>query len=253
MAPTGRNAQRGGWQHQANRLVLTHTAGATTAMAAAEQALHQAASNPVSCHFRTGGTEFQHRLEASIIELAPEPDPPRTKLVDLEQQVARTAAAAWLLNGRRETLAARAARSASADKRATELENELGLVRQQLVIEENENHSLQLSLDLTIGENSRLTSRLAEGERQLQKLAQLHSKLIDDMNTLLNTCKRRDAALARAEERLSLLAELFVQLEAANLPNTRDTVEELNSKLQRELDNDKWLLAEANTVFKKTA
>jgi chromosome segregation ATPase len=253
MALTSRNAQRGGWQYQANRLVLTHTAGATTAMAAAEQALHQAASNPVSCHFRTGGTQSQHRLKASIIELAPDPDSPRTKLVDLEQHVAETPAAAWLLNGRRETLAARAARSTSADKRASELVNELGLARQQLATEENENHSLQLSLDLTISENSRLTNRLAEGERQLQKLAQLHSKLIEDMNTLLNTCKRRDAALARAEERLSLLAELFVQLEAANLAKTCDTVEELNSRLQRDLNNEKWLLAEANTVFKKTA
>ena len=70
MALTGGKVQRGGWQHQAERLALTHTAVATTAMAAAEQARRQAAPNPD--HLRTGGAEFQHSLEASIIEPAGE-------------------------------------------------------------------------------------------------------------------------------------------------------------------------------------
>jgi hypothetical protein len=80
-----------------------------------------------------------------------------------------------------------------------------------------------MSLDLTISEYSRLSSRLSESERQVQTLAKLHSKLIDDTNTSLKTCKRRDAALARAEEKLSLLAHLFIQLEAANVPNRRQS------------------------------
>lgn len=164
----------------------------------------------------------------------------------------RGANVAWLVRGPRETLAARAARAAIADKRATELENELSLARERLILEENEKHSLQVSLDLTISECSRLSSRLVESEHQVEKLAQLHSKLIDDTNTLLKTCRARDAALARAEERLGLLANLFFQLEAANLPKNRETIEELNSRLQRELDNDKWLLVEPDTAFKKS-
>jgi hypothetical protein len=67
---------------------------------------------------------------------------------------------------------------------------------------------------------------------------------------LLKTRKRRDAALARAEERLSLLAHLFVQLAGANLAKTQETIEELNLKLQRELDNNRWLLVETNTDSK---
>jgi len=253
MALTGRKVQRGGWQHQAERLALTHTAVATTAMAAAEQARRQAASNPVSCHLWTGGAKFQHSLEASIIEPACESNLPHTKHVAWEQQVAKAAAAARLLNGRRETLAARAARAATADKRVTELEDELGLARERLVLEENENYSLQMSLDLAINENSRLSSQLAESERQVQKLEQLHSKLIDDMNTLLMTCKRRDAVLARAEERLSSLADLFVQLEAANSPKSQQTLGDKHSQPQCELDIDKWLLAEINTLSNKAA
>ena len=221
-----------------------------TTIAAAEQARHRTSSNPVLCLFRTGGAEFQHGLEAGIIGLAHEPHSPHTKPVEHERQVPSETAVTWLVRGPRETLAARAARAAIADKRATELEDELRLERERLVLEENKTHSLQISLELTISEYSRLSSRLAESERQVQTIAELHSKLIDDTNTLLKTCKRRDAALARAEERLSLLAHLFVQLEGANFPKRLETIEELNSKLQCELDNDKWLLVEANTDSK---
>ena len=251
MALTGRKVQRGGWQQQAERLALNHTAVATTTMAAAEQAQHRTISNSASCDLRTGDIEFQHRLEASIFELVPEPNSPRTRFVDQEQRVARQAAAAWLLNGRRETLAARAARTASADKRVAELEDELGLTHERLSLEENENYSLQLSLDLTISENSRLSSQLAECERQVQKLELLRAKLIVDMNILLMSCKKRDAALARAEERLSSLADLFVQLDAANFPKSQLTRGDTTSQPLHELDIDKWLLAETNTVCKK--
>src|SRR5579862_9229681 len=133
MALTGRKAQRGGWQHQAERLALTHTAVAATA---AEQARRRATTNPVSCHFRSGGAEFVRKLEASITDLALALEPPPTKLAEREQQVAREATAAWLLNGRRETLAARAARVLTAEKRTAELEHELALARERLALQE---------------------------------------------------------------------------------------------------------------------
>jgi hypothetical protein len=248
MALTGKKARRGGWQHQAERLVFTHTAVIATA---ADQARHRAASNPVSCHLRTCGTEFQRRFEASVTELAHQTDSSRTTFVEREQQAARETTAAWLLNGRRETLAARAARTATAEKRAAELEHELTLARERLALQENENQSLQMSLDLTTSENSHVSTQLAECEHQIEVLEQSHSKLIEDTNTLLKTCMRRDAALARAEERLSLLAELFVQLETASQPTRKKTVEKLNLRLQRELENDKWLLAETEAIIKR--
>jgi hypothetical protein len=248
MALTGRKARRGGWQHQAERLALSHTAVIATAN---EKARQRAASIPVSCHLRTYGTEFRHRFEAGITELEHEPDAPRAKFVERERQAARETTAAWLLNGRRETLAARAARTATAEKRATELEHELALARERLALQENENQSLQMSLDLTTSENSHISAQLAECECQIEVLEQLHSKHIEDTNALLKTCMRRDAALARAEERLSLLADLFIQLEATNQPTRGKSVEKLNFRLQRELENDKWLLAEPETFIKK--
>jgi hypothetical protein len=220
-------------------------------MAAAEQARHRTMSNSAAGHFQTGGMEFQHSHEASIFELVREPGSLRKKLVDQEQRVARPDAAAWLLNGRRETLAARAARAASADKRVTELEDDLCLTHERLILEENENYSLQLSLDLTISENLRLSGQLEECERQVRNLEQLHAKLIDDMNILLMTCKKRDAALARAEERLCSLADLFVQLEAVNFSKSQQTRGDKTFPSLLELDIDKWLLAEINMVCKK--
>ena len=252
MALTGRKTQRDGWQQQAERLTLNHTAVATTAMAVAEQARHRSASNAVSGHLRIGRAQYQHGLDAEIDGLAREPHSPHTKLIEQEQQAPRSANVAWLARGAKETLAARAARATIADKRAAELENELSLAREQLVLEENEKYSLQMSLDLNISEYSRLSNRLVESEHHVERLAQMHSKLIDDTNTLLKTCKARDAALAHAEDRLSLLADLFDKLEAANVPKNRETIEELNSRLQRELDNDKWLLVEPDMAFKKS-
>ena len=248
MASTDRKTQRGGWQHQAKRLALAHTAVIATT---AEQALHRAASNPVSCHLRTCGTKFQRGFEAIVTELAHEAGSQRTKLIEGKQQAAREPTAAWLVNGRRETLAARATRTATAEKRVTELEDELALAHERLVLHENENHSLQISLDLVISEISHISTQLAERERQIEALEQLHSKLIDDTNTLLKTCMGRNAALARAEDRLSLLADLFVQLEAANQPTRNKKIEQLDSRLQRELEKDKWLLAETETFTKK--
>jgi hypothetical protein len=132
--------------------------------------------------------------------------------------------------------------------RATELEHELALARELLALQENENQSLQMSLDLTTSENSHLSTQLAECELQIEVLEQLHAKHIEDTNTLLKTCMRRDSALARAEERLSLLADLFIQIEAANHPARKTTIQQLDLRLQRELENDKWLLADIETI-----
>jgi len=100
-----------------------------------------------------------------------------------------------------------------------------------------------MSLDLTTSENLHISTRLEDCKRQIEVLEQLHFKLIDGTNTLIKTSKRRDAALARAEERLSLLTDLFIQLEAANQPTRKRKIEQFNSGLRRELENDKWLHA----------
>jgi hypothetical protein len=299
MALTSKKPQRGGWQRQAEHLVLKHTTVATAAMVAVEQAIRGPVSKPVSCDFRADVAESERQLNKGTIEYANERGPTRAKLAGHEQQMAQATATAWLLNGRRETLAARAARCATADKRVAELESELNSMHEQLVLREDENHSLRMSMDMVVGANWLLSSRLTESdtrvdqalaqleqmqislnageaarnklELQVQDLEQSRSKLIDDTNKLLRTCKTRDADLARAEERISLLAKLFSQLETkATRSESQETVEQLSQSqhqriertvnetvhrkvrangavLKRELDKDEWLFSSAST------
>jgi chromosome segregation ATPase len=223
--------------------------------------------------------------------------------------MARDAAAAWILNARRETLAARAEKAKAKDEWIAELESKLATALERISFQDNENQSLQMSLDLTVIETLRLSSRLSESnttaeelssqleqyktkdaerdelaaeidrkiellqnliqvkERRVQKLERARSKLINDTQKLLRTCAKRDQALARAEERISSLTELFGQLETKadfatrkgkivehHSPSQRlqmvrikanatgKTVRSIVNLWQRELDCDEWLL-----------
>jgi chromosome segregation ATPase len=80
-----------------------------------------------------------------------------------------------------------------------------------------------------------LQNLLQVKERRVQKLEQARLKLTDDTKRLLRTCAKRDQALARAEERISSLTELFAQLETkVDLATNKDRLVERDSRLQRE-------------------
>jgi len=302
MALAGKKAQRHGWQRQAEQLAINHTAVATAAWVAAKQPRRRPSTEPVSCHFSVASAKPECDQEAGNNEISN--DAKRA-----QQHAAREAAAAWILNARRETLAARAARAKAADERITYLEARLDAALAQIAFQDNENQSLQASLDLATGESLRLSGRLSESnakveeissqleqlrvkeaerdtlassvdkkiellqnllqvkERRMQKLKQAHSKLFDGTKKLLKTSAERDSALARAEERISSLMELFAQLETkVDLVNGKEKIIERHSQLQcervertgaedagkvarptinlwrRELDCDEWLL-----------
>lgn len=267
MALAGKKAPLHGWRHQAERLALNHTGVATAAWAATER---RPLMEPVSCHFSAAGAKSGRDQEASANETS-------NDAKHAEQQMAREAALAWILNARRETLAARAAKAKAAVERIAELEAKLDTALERIALQDNENQSLQTSLDLTVSENLRLSNRLSETdatlerissefeqlktsaaecskassvvdkkieflqnllqvkERGVQKLEQARSKLTDDTKRLLRTCAKRDRALARAEERISSLTELFAQLETkVGLATSKDRLVERHSRLQRE-------------------
>ena len=148
MALTGKKAQPDGWRRQADYLALKHASVATAMLAAADQARRRWSSQDAECN---PGLETSETDPANELTLS------STKR-DLEQQVVPQSAVAPTLMDRWETLAARAARVSSADKRIAELESELDAAREALVLRENEHHSLQTSLDLIGGDNSRLST-----------------------------------------------------------------------------------------------
>lgn len=242
MALAGKKAPQHGWRHQAERLAMNHTGVATAAWAATER---RPITEPVSCHFSVPGAKSERDQETSANETS-------SDAKHAEEQMAREAAAAWILNAREKTLAARAAKAKAADERIAELEARFDTALERIAFQDNENQSLQTSFDLTVSENFRLSNRLSESdatlekisleleqlktseaerssvvdkqiellqnllqvkERRVQKLEQARSKLMDDTKKLLRTCAKRDQALARAEERIISLTELFAQLE----------------------------------------
>ena len=299
MALADKKTPRHGWRHQAERLALNHTGVASAAWAATERL---PLTEAVSCLFSDAGANSERDLETSANETS-------NDARHATQQLARDAAAAWILKARRETLAARAAKAKAADERIAELEAKFDTALERIAFLDNENQSLQTSLDLAVSENLRLSNRLSESdatlekitselkqlktseaerdklssvvdkkiellqnllqvrERRVQKLEQARSKLTDDTKKLLRTCAKRDQALARAEERISSLIELFAQLETkVELAANKEKLVQRQSRLQceqrgsapaegsgkmpppkidlwkRELDCDEWLL-----------
>jgi hypothetical protein len=156
MALGGKKAQRHGWGHQAERLALNHTAVATATRAAAEQTRRRPLIEPVSCHPLVSRAKSERDQEAST---------------NVEQQVAREAAAAWILNARREILATRATRAKAADERVAELEAKLDTALERIAFQDNENQSLRTSLDLNARENLLLSSHLSESNAKLEEIS----------------------------------------------------------------------------------
>jgi chromosome segregation ATPase len=178
-------------------------------------------------------------LETSKTELANanELEPTRAELAELEQQTARETAAEWILNARRETLAARAARAAAADKRIAELEGDLGSAREQLDLRDNENHSLQSSLDLIVSENSRLSGRLTESEAAGNAAGEeARSKLQQTKAALATADAERKKLAAAGDEARSKLERMRVALATAEGERNKlaVAVDEANEKRRTE-------------------
>jgi Crescentin protein len=252
MALTLKTTQRNGWQHQAAHLAVTHTAVGMAATTAAEQTRRQPLLKRGTSHPRSHGEDPDQELEPPKIERLNELEQMRAKLTERETALAGTEQRIKSLVKRvaqlehrvaRETAAVRppiqlvkmqAEQATPADERVVELEGELGAERDELAFWENENHSLQTSLDLLGNENSRLSQRLAECDSEIDKarsqLEQMKTALIvaeaersrpasasdeadakrqTETNTL-NTCLAAMSPPAVAAEKL--LAELLLRL-----------------------------------------
>jgi hypothetical protein len=162
MAFTGITLRRDGWQSQAEHLALTHTAFGMAAMAAAGQTQwrRRVKSDTRSVRVSAAGAEGGLKTDNKDLK------PTLRKSVKLQQPAAlEVAAAAGVPNQ-----AATAPVAQIANTRIAELEYELSSTREELAIRENENLSLQMSLDLTVSEESRLSGRLAQAGKRVEDL-----------------------------------------------------------------------------------
>src|SRR5579863_3017495 len=224
-----------GWQHQAERLALNHTAVAATVVAATtEQVRRRPLLRAVPNHSELGAA----RPDTSQTESTNERGAKRAVFTQPERQAAREAAAEWILNARRETLAARAARAAAADKRIGDLEADLELARERIAFLQNENHSLQSSLDITAKENSRLSDRVEVGETACYRA---RSQLEQTQSILAATEVERDRLTSVSNEASARLEQIQAALTATEAE--RDKLASVRNETRARLQKARTVLS----------
>ncbi len=194
MALTDMLLQRDGWQGQAAQLSLTHGAVGAAAVVVAEQVGRRRSPLRLRNDPDTAGAEIERWPDTGNIDYANEFEAMRAKAIELQEQVARKAAAARIVDAHMKNVVAQAA---SAQERIAELEIELGSTQEALARQENENRSLQSSLDLMVGENARLSRRLLE---ECTACDTVSSRLERVNVTLDATDAEREKLLAAAAE-----------------------------------------------------
>ncbi len=209
MASAGITLQRDGWHNQAERLALNHRAVGIAVIVATDQAQRRPRLSPSTLNVQAFTTGSEDGLETG----GNDSKPTRRRLAKFNQQVTRETTAARIPNEDVKTLAAQLA-----DKWFAELKCELDSTREELAIRENENFSLQTSLDLTVSEKSRLFERLTEADKRVDEL---------------------EDELGWARERL-----VFLENESRSLQTSLDLITSENSRLSHRL-------TERDTAFSK--
>lgn len=142
------NGRDGGWQGRTRRRIVTPKA---------IPALSKAGISPI--HVIDPGIEARQRTAQS--DSAYQYEAHTTALTQAEQQLARKTAA---LSFQHEHIKTLNGQLTSAKTKLTEVENELTPAREALIHQENQSRSLQASLELSLGENQRLSGHLTEME-----------------------------------------------------------------------------------------
>lgn len=157
----GDKARGNGWLEQAQRLAVTHSVWGAKAAARAEQARQL----PM---LRAGLTSQTDIGDAAAREtaLVGELEMARAQVIGLERRLAQETAAAVQLGEQLQTVAAQ---SETTDSRIAELEADVAELRDELALRDNENQSLQTSLDLSAAENARLTYCLEQSDAALER------------------------------------------------------------------------------------
>jgi chromosome segregation ATPase len=250
MAITRMTAKRDGWRLQAESLALTHTATGTAAIAVAKHARRRRSFKPPT------------DSEPSAIELANELKQTRAQLAEgdtalahtkqrnrflterialLEFQMPREITAAPNFNEQVKTLAGNA-------HAISELEDALGAAREELVLQENENHSLQVSLNLMDSENSRLSACITESavaadqaRTQLEKMKTALDWFVAEHSRLSRRLAESDVVSENACDQLEQIRKALSAAEAER-NKLGAAMDEANEMHRTEIDTLSTLL-----------
>lgn len=244
-ALTNKTVQEHGWQRQAEHLSIAHVAVGVAAIAATGQPRRRPPLQRRTSNFQTA----EEKLKRGLISIAhretspaqtvsknsAEPygtqnsptdqqilrdkaaPPPRTSLERLVDEIAR-ASALPIDSG-----------VANEDPRPPELRAELGWVQEERIHWENENCSLQVSLDLLVSENSRLSHCLTQTATagSHRRIAELEDELVATRQRLVfgeNAHRSLRASLALAEKARSELERKKTAVTAADAKLGRSAI-----------------------------
>jgi len=228
-------------------------------MIVAEKMRRLSSLQRTGCQNPTPSAEFERGPETSKSELANELEQTRAKLAErdaaliyakqwieylaergakLEQFVPRETDAPQILKGHVE---APTEQSAATNKPVAELEAELATARQELVLWENKNRSLQTSLNWIVSENARLSHRLTELEAAIDEANKKRQTETDTLHTCLDAMSTRALTAERLleEVRQSLLAgtkkNQAAEHKVVDRTSARDTVDNKLQQLQNSI------------------
>lgn len=148
MALTDRVEPQFGWRNQAEHLALMHTPMGVAAMTLAQKARRGAVSR--------AELPYASAERASDIEPVPLPihsphEFTLTRAKEMQTQLARQKLAGRQM---RECIDALSQRAEDAEKRSADLDDEVNVAREEILLQQNEKHSLQASLDFLVSENA---------------------------------------------------------------------------------------------------
>lgn len=231
MAPTGKVEPQFGWHNQAAHLALTHTPLGVAAMTLAEKARGPAFAR-AELRYAPGDSRAANQVTSASAR-------------ELQTQLARQR-----LVGRqmRQCIEALSQRAEDAEKRYADLEDELNVAREEILLQQNDKHSLQASLDLLANENARLTASLAENNAALEQARDRIERGKAELDAANLAHKSLSAAVeeANGKQRVADGKLDAVKLECRNLTTALDT---LDRKHQIEVNNLKAVKAERNKLL----
>ncbi|MGB6651759.1 MAG: hypothetical protein WBE64_06280 [Xanthobacteraceae bacterium] len=167
-----------------------------------------------------------------------------TRAKEMQTQLARQKLAGRQM---RECIDALSQRAEDAEKRSADLDDEVNVAREEILLQQNEKHSLQASLDFLVSENAQLTARLAESNAALEQARDQtgHGKAALDAAKLT-----QDSLSAAVDEAHGKRRAAENKLDAVNLECRKLTaaLNELHRKHQSEGNNLKAARIERNKL-----
>lgn len=242
MAPTGKAARRFGWDIQTENLTVTHMAVGMAALTLAERARGRPVARAQSARSRTEDKTAEN--EPRIINHGHPHELTLAGVKDLQAQLARQSLAAREMRERIEALSARAT---DADNRYTELEDELNVSRNEILLQQNDKHALETSLDRLTRENAQLTHRLGESEIAVKKSGSQIEQVQKALYAAQLSCKDLTGALDEARQKSQSESN---SLKAAKLQRTKLTaaLDRAQQRYRTESDNLKAMEIERHDL-----